>query len=178
MLAGTARPVAAGVLAGAVMAALAAVVGPTGRLSSLLLVVLAGAVGLAVYGGVLQGRAAGCATSSGWTPCMGEGRVLEVLGPSTGGIRAHVEALRAGLVERGWEVVVAAPTGGDVAIPVPAGLDPVDLARAVRWLARAAGGVRPRARPRPQGRVDGHAGSGAGRGCSPCTTPCSRARAA
>ena len=65
---------------------------------------------------------------------MGEGRVLEVLGPSTGGIRAHVEALRAGLVERGWEVVVAAPTGGDVAIPVPAGLDPVDLARAVRRL--------------------------------------------
>jgi len=65
---------------------------------------------------------------------MGEGRVLEVLGPATGGIRAHTEALRAGLLERGWEVVVAAPTGGDVAIPVPAGLDPVDLARAVRRL--------------------------------------------
>ena len=65
---------------------------------------------------------------------MGEGRVLQVLGPSTGGIRAHVEALRAGLVERDWDVVVAAPSGGDVALPVPAGLDPVDLARAVRRL--------------------------------------------
>ena len=65
---------------------------------------------------------------------MGEGRVLEVLGPSTGGIRAHVAALRAGLVERGWEVVVATPAGGDVALPVPVGLDPVDLGRAVRRL--------------------------------------------
>ena len=54
VLAGTARPVAAGLLAGGVMAGLAAVVGPTGRWSSLLLVVLASVVGLVVYGGVLQ----------------------------------------------------------------------------------------------------------------------------
>jgi hypothetical protein len=36
------------------MAAFAAGVGPTGRWSSLLVVVLAGVVGLVVYGGVLQ----------------------------------------------------------------------------------------------------------------------------
>ena len=54
VLAGTARPIAAGLLAGAVMAGLAAAVGPSGRWSSLLLVVVAGAVGLVVYGGVLQ----------------------------------------------------------------------------------------------------------------------------
>ena len=38
-------------------------------------------------------------------------QVLQVLGPSTGGIRAHVAALRDGLRARGWEVAVAGPAG-------------------------------------------------------------------
>ncbi len=38
-------------------------------------------------------------------------RVLEVMGPSAGGIRRHVAVLVDGLRERGWEVAVAAPPG-------------------------------------------------------------------
>ncbi len=37
--------------------------------------------------------------------------VLQLLGPSTGGIRAHVVELACRLRERGWEVAVAAPAG-------------------------------------------------------------------
>jgi glycosyltransferase involved in cell wall biosynthesis len=40
------------------------------------------------------------------------GSVLLVHGPSTGGIRRHVVALRQGLEERGWRVRVAGPDGG------------------------------------------------------------------
>jgi glycosyltransferase involved in cell wall biosynthesis len=72
---------------------------------------------------------------------MGEGRVLQLLGPSTGGIRRHVAALRDGLVARGWEVVVAGPKGvlddlggTDAVVGVPAGLDPVATVRAAREL--------------------------------------------
>lgn len=38
-------------------------------------------------------------------------RVIEVLGPSTGGIRRHVEALVSHLLEAGWEVATAGPPG-------------------------------------------------------------------
>ena len=38
-------------------------------------------------------------------------RVLQLLGPSTGGIRRHVAALADGLDERGWDVEVAGPPG-------------------------------------------------------------------
>ncbi len=53
---------------------------------------------------------------------MGEGRVLEVLGPSTGGIRRHVAALRDGLTARSWDIDVAGPPG------VLDGLGGVDVA--------------------------------------------------
>ena len=91
---------------------------------------------------------------------MGEGRVLEVLGPSTGGIRPTSRrcgpAWSSAAGRSSWRRQRVARWRS----PFPGGLDPVGLARSVRWLPRAAGGVRPRARPRPQGRVDGHAGSG------------------
>lgn len=38
-------------------------------------------------------------------------QVLQVLGPSTGGIRRHVATLAAGLQTRGWEVETAGPAG-------------------------------------------------------------------
>jgi glycosyltransferase involved in cell wall biosynthesis len=76
------------------------------------------------------------------------GRVLLLLGPSTGGIRAHVGALAAALEGRGWAVVTAGPVGVldgirtlDHVVPVPAGLRPLGLARARRALAAPAAGV-------------------------------------
>jgi glycosyltransferase involved in cell wall biosynthesis len=79
---------------------------------------------------------------------MGEGRVLQLLGPSTGGIRRHVAALRDGLVARGWDVVVAGPAGvldglggTDAVVGVPAGLDPVATVRAARELRRLLDGM-------------------------------------
>ena len=45
-------------------------------------------------------------------------RVLELLGPSTGGIRRHVAVLASMLAERGWEVDVAGPPG-TVCVPAP-----------------------------------------------------------
>lgn len=43
---------------------------------------------------------------------MGDGRrVLQLLGPSTGGIRRHVAHLSGALVARGWAVTVAGPAG-------------------------------------------------------------------
>lgn len=42
---------------------------------------------------------------------MADRRVLQLLGPSTGGIRRVVAGLAEGLVERGWEVRTAGPRG-------------------------------------------------------------------
>lgn len=71
-------------------------------------------------------------------------RVLELAGPSTGGIRRHVAVVAAILGERGWEVDVAAPAGVlddlDVgaahrhSIAVPATMSPAALLGAVRSL--------------------------------------------
>jgi glycosyltransferase involved in cell wall biosynthesis len=65
-------------------------------------------------------------------------RVLELLGPSTGGIRRHVAALTSALVETGWQVETAGPAGvldglvqQDHVVPVPSGMRPLRLARAV-----------------------------------------------
>ncbi len=73
--------------------------------------------------------------------------MLQVLGPSTGGIRRHVAALRAGLVARGWEVGVAGPAGVldglgglDAVVPVPGGWSPVGAWDAWRGLRAAAVG--------------------------------------
>jgi glycosyltransferase involved in cell wall biosynthesis len=69
--------------------------------------------------------------------------VLEVLGPSTGGIRRHVAALRDGLRAEGWQVSVAGPDGvlddmggQDAVVPVPVALRPVAVLRAVVALRR------------------------------------------
>lgn len=68
---------------------------------------------------------------------MAEGRILQLLGPSTGGIRRVVAALTTSLRERGWSVVTAGPEGvlsgligQDAVVPVPGGLSPLDLLRA------------------------------------------------
>lgn len=73
---------------------------------------------------------------------MSPGRVLQLLGPSTGGMRAHVMALRARLRTRGWTVTTAGPSG------VLDGLDhvvdvgtPLGLVRGWSALRRAAVGV-------------------------------------
>jgi glycosyltransferase involved in cell wall biosynthesis len=42
---------------------------------------------------------------------VAERRVLQLLGPSGGGIRRHVAALTEGLTDRGWHVEVAGPPG-------------------------------------------------------------------
>jgi glycosyltransferase involved in cell wall biosynthesis len=80
------------------------------------------------------------------TDCGTPGRtesVLELLGPSTGGIRAHVAELSRRLAGRGWHVVVAGPdgvmagVGGQGAVvPVPSGWNPRHL-RAARARLRA-----------------------------------------
>lgn len=64
-------------------------------------------------------------------------RVLELLGPSTGGIRAHVAELSLRLEARGWGVVVAGPAGvmdgvgrQDAVVAVPSGWNPVAVRRA------------------------------------------------
>ena len=50
-------------------------------------------------------------------------RVLQLLGPSTGGIRRHVAYLTAHLRDAGWEVAVAGPSGAldeiDHVVPIP-----------------------------------------------------------
>lgn len=60
------------------------------------------------------------------------GRVLQVLGPSSGGIRRHVAALAEGLTDRGWTVEVAGPAG------VMEGLRPLDHPVAISRNPRAA----------------------------------------
>lgn len=76
---------------------------------------------------------------------MSRERVLLLLGPSTGGIRAHVGALAGALEERGWEVGVAGPAGVlegirplDHVVPVPAGTSPRPAVLGRRSLRRVA----------------------------------------
>lgn len=75
---------------------------------------------------------------------MAEGRVLQLLGPSTGGIRRHVGFLAARLAAQGWGVEVAGPAGvmdgeggQDHVLAVPGGPGP-GLIPARRALARLA----------------------------------------
>jgi glycosyltransferase involved in cell wall biosynthesis len=67
--------------------------------------------------------------------------VLELLGPSTGGIRAHVGELARRLTARGWRVVVAGPphvmSGSgqqDAVVDVPTSWNPLAVRRARRQL--------------------------------------------
>jgi len=69
------------------------------------------------------------------------GRLLELLGPSTGGIRRHVAVLAQMLNERGWDATVAGPDGvvdglGVAAevVSVPASMSPRKLLTACRQL--------------------------------------------
>jgi glycosyltransferase involved in cell wall biosynthesis len=79
---------------------------------------------------------------------VGEGRVLQLLGPSTGGIRRHVAHLAERLGERGWDVTTAGPPGVldglaplDHEVDVPAGVDGAALVRSRRSLRAAVAGV-------------------------------------
>lgn len=59
---------------------------------------------------------------------MSTRRAVQLLGPSTGGIRRHVAYLSEQLREHGWDVAVAGPAGVlddlDHIVPVPGGADP------------------------------------------------------
>jgi glycosyltransferase involved in cell wall biosynthesis len=80
---------------------------------------------------------------------MAEGpSVLQLLGPSTGGIRRHVVELTTRLEDRGWAVAVAGPSGVldglrvlDHCVEVPSGLRPGAVVAARRALRVAVGGV-------------------------------------
>lgn len=68
-------------------------------------------------------------------------RVLQLLGPSAGGIRRHVATLAGALRERGWDPVVAGPAGvmsglgpQDAVVPVPARTAPAGVVRSRRAL--------------------------------------------
>jgi glycosyltransferase involved in cell wall biosynthesis len=74
--------------------------------------------------------------------------VLELLGPSTGGIRRHVAALTTALIDQGWQVQTAGPAGvldglvaQDHVVPVPTGMGPLGVARAVAAARRTMRGV-------------------------------------
>lgn len=76
------------------------------------------------------------------------GPVLQLLGPSTGGIRRHVAHLAETLRHRGWQVQTAGPTGVldglaplDHVVEVPAGVGPGAAWRARRDLAGAVEGT-------------------------------------
>jgi glycosyltransferase involved in cell wall biosynthesis len=67
--------------------------------------------------------------------------VLQLLGPSTGGIRRHVATLARALDERGWRPAVAGPAGvmeglgpQEAVVPIPSGLSPTAIARSHRAL--------------------------------------------
>lgn len=68
-------------------------------------------------------------------------RVVQLLGPSAGGIRRHVACLTEGLEARGWNVVVAGPPRvmdagrQDAVVPVPRGMSPTMVVRSTRALA-------------------------------------------
>ena len=72
---------------------------------------------------------------------MAEGRILQLLGPSKGGIRRVVLSLTDALRQRGWSVVVAGPPGAldgigrlDVEVPIPDFLALPGLVRSRREL--------------------------------------------
>lgn len=70
-------------------------------------------------------------------------RALLVLGPSAGGIRRHVAALRDGLRDLDWQVAVAGPAGvldglGGVDHEVPVSASPLGVLRAARAIRRLA----------------------------------------
>ncbi|HWH35345.1 MAG TPA: glycosyltransferase family 4 protein [Acidimicrobiales bacterium] len=76
------------------------------------------------------------------------GRLLQLLGPSTGGIRRHVVELSRLLAERGWVVELAGPAGVldglghlDHRVEVPAGPAPRAAWTARRALARSVAGA-------------------------------------
>lgn len=71
-------------------------------------------------------------------------RVLQVVGPSAGGIRRHVDVLARHLPAHGWQATVAAPAGvmdglATDAVPVPVSMHPARALRAVRELRHLAG---------------------------------------
>jgi glycosyltransferase involved in cell wall biosynthesis len=73
----------------------------------------------------------------------GTGRILELLGPSTGGIRRHIATLADGLRAGGWHVAVAGPAGvmdgvGRQDHVVPVGTSPRTVVTGGRTLARLA----------------------------------------
>lgn len=78
---------------------------------------------------------------------VGERSVLQLLGPSTGGIRQHVAALCRTLPTTGWQPEVAGPAGvtdgldlgSSVVVPVPSGPSPVRVLRATLRLRAVAG---------------------------------------
>ena len=81
-------------------------------------------------------------------PMADGGPVLQLLGPSTGGIRRHVVHLAETLCRRGWQVQTAGPAGVlddladlDHVVDVPAALDPPAACKARRDLARVAAGA-------------------------------------
>jgi glycosyltransferase involved in cell wall biosynthesis len=69
------------------------------------------------------------------------GRVLELLGPSAGGIRRHVDVLARHLPEHGWKTTVAGPPGvmdglTTAATPISVGLHPARATSALRGIRR------------------------------------------
>lgn len=71
------------------------------------------------------------------------GRVLELLGPSTGGIRRHVDVLARHLDDEGWEATVAGPRDvmagmATTVVEVPVGMRPGHVVTAVRRIRRLA----------------------------------------
>lgn len=69
------------------------------------------------------------------------GRVLELLGPSAGGIRRHVDVLARHLPDHGWEPLVAGPAGvmdglDTAAEPVPVALHPTRAVASLQGVRR------------------------------------------
>lgn len=81
------------------------------------------------------------APAAGAAPSRPTRRVLELLGPSAGGIRTHVTELAARLAPHGWSAIVAGPAGVmdgvgrlDAIVSVPSSWSPLALRRARREL--------------------------------------------